>query len=512
LVNEFGVALRGEPRFLFSGTFRVESGTTYKLAIKRDPTSGTGSNIWVHDASTGSSSRFCIIWGSTFSGHWDGGQVDSPITIRDNYMKLYNFQADADTAAQTDPVYSWSVRDWLYGGDTINGLATLKPPGAEESKNIGLRFVTPNGGIWSNLHNIAISNVSPALGVTKHFFIRGDFIVRGPLNSHEGIIVLHGNGINHSNQQPATPGNFKTGWNIGWGPRKGGAPFIWLAEGGDYLDDAKQGGNAAASTLLIVTNNDVNKQEPPEDIPGYRLWPDGQVTVTKAYKWGHLEAGKITSHDIVHTDFIGPVVPLRFVENPSGLQAFLDGTQIEVFTSLVPSSSGRTVKNLGDPTKQWDNLYVKNLHVSGSSGTKKGTVSITNSNGTADVYFATPFPSGSTPVIVCTPIDNGGRSISIVIGLLPGQSNYQNGFRAYASISVVTGSHNHKTATLGSRSSSTTFNANQYRPIDIGGVGGLLYSYNGTGTGNATDVYTDTATVNNDKVAVSNISFNYIAM
>jgi hypothetical protein len=401
LVNEFGSALRGEPRFLFNGTFRVESGTTYKLAIRRDPSSGTGSNIYVHDATTGSSSRFCIIWGSTYSGHWDGGQVSSPITIRDDYMKLYYLQADANTAAQTDPIYSWSVRDWLYGGDTINGVATLKPPGAEETPNIGLRFVTPNGGLWSNLHNIAISNATPALGVTKHFFIRGDFIVRGPLNSHEGIIVLHGNGINHDNQQPATPGNFKTGWNIGWGPRKGGAPFIWLAEGGDYLDDAKQGGNAAASTLLIVTNNDKTQQEPPEDIPGYRLWPDGQVTVTKAYKWGHLEAGKIISHDIVHTDFIGPVVPLRFVDNPSGLQAFLDATQIEVFTSLVPSSSGRTVKNLGDPTKQWDNLYVKNLHVSGSSGNiRRGSASTNITTGV--VFVPLDFPSGTTPHITAT--------------------------------------------------------------------------------------------------------------
>jgi hypothetical protein len=56
------------------------------------------------------------------------------------------------------------------------------------------------------------------------------------------------------------------------------------------------------------------------------------------------------------------------------------------------------------------------------------------------------------------------------------------------------------------------FNATQYRAVDMGGVGGLFYSTSGTGTGNATDVYTDTATVYNDKVAVSNISFNYIAV
>jgi hypothetical protein len=327
---------------------------------------------------------------------WNGSEIDNPITVSSAYLKLYNYQSDANNQPDNN-IWSWSVRDWLYGGDeryNSSGQSigfSPKPPGADGTTNIGVKLQNNNpigagGGWWNHLHNIAIFGSastgslsgSPALGVTKHFFIRGDFVVRGPLNSHEGIIVLHGNGVNRVGNLnlPATPRDFKTGWHIGWGPRTG-TPFIWLAEGGDYTNG--QGGNSAAGTLLIVTNRATINENNPAKLPTF---------TSNAYQWGHLEAGNITAH-----------------ENLSVKSAILDGNGNSGNSGDVLTSQG------GGSAPTWQPPSGSG----GVGGVQKGSVT-TNSNGEATIGFSSgTFPSGYTPTIVCTTHDSLGRSITAVV-------------------------------------------------------------------------------------------------
>jgi hypothetical protein len=119
------------------------------------------------------------------------------------------------------------------------------------------------------------------------------------------------------------------------------------------------------------------------------------------------------------------------------VQAFFDTTKIEVYTSLLPSVSGRAVKNLGDATKQWDNLYVKNLHVSGVGRVYRGSAT-TNSNGEAYIPFSPAF--ASVPFITVTPRDLAGRALACVV-----TSRNVSGFNVKISLAAV--AHIHKVGT-----------------------------------------------------------------
>jgi|GEM_PF-3687611 len=135
-------------------------------------------------------------------------------------------------------------------------------------------------GTFTDLFPVKLGSEGLAIAVNHHFLVRKDFNARGMIDSMEGILVLHGNGPNAV--PPPTPGvQGNDRWNIGWGPRAGGAPFIWLAEGGDRLDNVI-GGNPTAETLLIVTNNDKNKQPAPSEIPGYDI---KEPLPTGKYRW-----------------------------------------------------------------------------------------------------------------------------------------------------------------------------------------------------------------------------------
>jgi len=198
---------------------------------------------------------------------FNGGTVTNPIEINRNFA-TFNTKAD--------------IRNWMYASkQTLPAVIDTSSPG------IGLRFVEPpnNSGPFNDLFPAkALDMDSPAIAINHHLWVRKDFLARGMIDSREGILVLHGNGQN------AVVGNDR--WNIGWGPRTGGAPFIWLAEGGDRIGGVI-GGNPAAETLLIVTNNDPNLHSAPSEIPGYHV---DKPLPTGAFRWGHLELGDLTSH------------------------------------------------------------------------------------------------------------------------------------------------------------------------------------------------------------------------
>jgi hypothetical protein len=175
---------------------------------------------------------------------WNGGAITNPFEIRRNFIEF-------NTGA--------AVRDWMYA-ETLPGVLHVPSPG------IGIRFAKPSGTDepFNDIFSATLPGGSVAIAINYHLLVRKDFNVRGKIDSREGILVLHGNGQNAVPPQGGQPGNDR--WNIGWGPRAGGAPFIWLAEGGDRLTDFGIGGNPAAETLLIVTNN-TNPQTVPPEVP-----------------------------------------------------------------------------------------------------------------------------------------------------------------------------------------------------------------------------------------------------
>jgi hypothetical protein len=238
--------------------------------------------------------------GGGAGGSFDGGQVNEPISIKDDFIHLYYDKATMPNPNNPDRL-DWSIKDWIYSYD--NYVPRGLPPGAKRSDNIGLRFVDKNypGGWYTNVYGAVLRDPlggleysSPAFCVSDHLFVRRDFYIRGKMTSLEGIIVLHGNGPNAQPQQPLNPAPNEPvtppsdRWHIGWGPRVG-TPFILLAQGGD--DKYGIGGNPDAETLLIVTNNDPANPAPEGNIPGSTIGKD-----LHRYKWGHLECGNIAIH------------------------------------------------------------------------------------------------------------------------------------------------------------------------------------------------------------------------
>jgi len=149
------------------------------------------------------------------------------------------------------------------------------------------------------------------------------------------------------------------------------------------------------------------------------------------------------------------------------------GTSIAIYNTLIPAPNA-TSRNLGSATYEFDNLYVKNLHVSNTSGS-----STTDANGTKQISFPTgTFASGYTPKIVCTAYDTAGRSITAVVTaksntgftvktFLSGSSvhNHKVGDARISTSNPLTvsssGSHNH-TITNGSPQGVSTSNVNSH--------------------------------------------------
>ena len=109
------------------------------------------------------------------------------------------------------------------------------------------------------------------------------------------------------------------------------------------------------------------------------------------------------------------------------------GSNIGIYNTLLPAPNA-TSRNLGSTTYPFDNLYVKNLHVTNTSGSSQ-----TDATGTKQISFTSgTFASGYTPKIVCTAYDTAGRSITAVV---TAKSNTGFTVKTFLSGSSV---HNHK--------------------------------------------------------------------
>ena len=134
---------------------------------------------------------------------WNGGEVSQPISISNDFLRLYFFQTDADY--QPDQRLSWSIHDWIFWYNTYNSDFPAKhrrlPPGAVEDDNIGLRLKEDfQGGWWTNIVGGRIIQDharnpagTPATLIRDHIIAGRDMDVRGKIKSYEGIIVLLGN-------------------------------------------------------------------------------------------------------------------------------------------------------------------------------------------------------------------------------------------------------------------------------------------------------------------------------
>ena len=152
------------------------------------------------------------------------------------------------------------------------------------------------------------------------------------------------------------------------------------------------------------------------------------------YKWGHIECGKITSHDIlntekiichdiVHTNAIGPLNPLSpkiefyasLLPHPSAVSKNLGGPsaneywgscyfgkimcndiihvnaigsygttppdKIEFYNSLLPHPSGQTSKTIGSLSQPWTSLFTNSTftnQLNKYSSTHPGIICLTN--------------------------------------------------------------------------------------------------------------------------------------
>jgi len=447
----------GKPTYTFKGWAFFYAATTPDFVVSGLTVTPSSFVMW--KANVVLYAVWELVGGGSGNGNFNGGEITGSLSIMRNWpvfegldgMRTWMYTPDSDMPNPTHPyanLYRW------------------------QNNPAGLRFVD-NGATswWTDIFGAVIrgdanSSGTPVFAVNDHLFVRRDFYARGKLCSYEGNIVLRGN------KAGAVRGD--SGWNVGWGPRVG-TPFIWLAEGG-------YAGNPDAETLLIVTNGNSN-------IPPLTDMTD------KGYQWGHVEAGKFTSHDIVHTNAIGPLIPRQYLNDPVALQTYLNTTKIESYTSIFPHPNGKTVKNLGDPTQQWDNLYVKNLHVSGSgsgggSSVQAGTGLTDVVTGIANIVFATPF--AAVPVVAVTIYDQFDTTRPIIAKLTNVTTT---GFSVFT-MQTLTRQHKHKTGRINS-SATYSGSVQYYRNLEVINSGGSQAAVGGVIAASgqsAYDTYTDNYT------------------
>jgi hypothetical protein len=211
LLDEFGSAQRGEPHFIFDGTFQVISGTAYKLALRRYSSSGSGSNIYVHFGAP--SSYFCVIWGSvspasqltvTYSGNGatsgsaptdpnspyssgatvtvlgnTGGLVKSgyvfanwstnPLATSADHVAGSTFTILANTL-----LYAvWVPVGASFDGGTINNSLEIKckfPPLLETWTDVANWMTTPTGNLPDYSAYLRFTNINTPLGLSTDIY------------------------------------------------------------------------------------------------------------------------------------------------------------------------------------------------------------------------------------------------------------------------------------------------------------------------------------------------------
>jgi hypothetical protein len=198
LIDEFGSAQRGEPRFVFDGTFKVNSGTTYKLAITRF--SGSGSNIYVHQSTT-VSTYYCIIWGSTiesggYTPDWNNVpfiqlkgnmtlNASSPTTDPKQFIEIRS-NPHVFTQFETDIVPFMRQYDstWDYDNPKSTAIKFKSNTSIAGHPLIASLFQV-------NFNITGGTGPNPGIVCSHHFVIRKDLLLNGMIDCIEGAIVLH---------------------------------------------------------------------------------------------------------------------------------------------------------------------------------------------------------------------------------------------------------------------------------------------------------------------------------
>ncbi|MCL2135849.1 MAG: InlB B-repeat-containing protein [Candidatus Bathyarchaeota archaeon] len=231
------------------------------------------------------------------SGNWNGGTISIPIELIQNFtvvngeqdmQKLVYPDLDLGEPSIPNPPVGYMLKDSLGNFNRIFGVLIKNPA---------------NPG----------SSGSPAIGLTHHLILRGDFNARGMIDSKEGVFVAHGG--------PKL---------IGWGP-----------EGSGKLPNAKR------NPMLLIKNDGWPDNVAPD------TWETRIMSPTGTYSWANFETnhlttkGKVMCDDIVHTNAIGV--------RTSG------ATKIESYNSIMPHPNAST-KNSGSTTQYWLNTYGGNVY------------------------------------------------------------------------------------------------------------------------------------------------------
>ncbi|MCL2642213.1 MAG: InlB B-repeat-containing protein [Candidatus Bathyarchaeota archaeon] len=377
--------------FTFSTPFKTIAGTRYFIAIRSSVMSyatsyvrlfyaantnlngrvvvGRKDNYW-RQVSDQQALMFQVLGTNDVEiSSFNGSVVSKPIEILQNFTEV---NGEFDVQYLLYPVWE---------GRPSDALIMPNPPiGYTLCDKKTRRYNRIFGATVKNPYNTTPGYTgSPAVVLTHHLIIGGSHHVRGSIDAKEGTFVAHGGPklLKWGPEGPETPGQ---------NPRPKRNPMLLIKDDG-WTD------NIAPDTW--------------ETRIMYNASPNPLIGNFK-YKWANFTTNHLTAHgkvmcdDIVHTNAIG---------------ARTSGANVEFYNSVIPHSGVQSIKNLGASGKEWDNLYVKNLYVSGGGsvgGVQKGSSS-TSPSGTTTIAFQTPF--AITPTVICTIKDVSAttRPIGIII-------------------------------------------------------------------------------------------------
>lgn len=219
--------------------------------------------------------------------------------------------------------------------------------------------------------------------------------------------------------------------------------------------------------------------------PSPNTWEVRKLKLNGTWPWVNLEANDFISHGIVKTN----VLQAETTSGSSGVIASYD--------NLIPAPAAQLTRqvNLGSTAYEWDNLYVKNLHVSGtnnigSPSIQAGTGTTNSTTGVATITFAKAF--SAAPVVTVTIYDQNDTSRPIIAKLTNVTTT---GFSVFT-MHTLTRQHKHKTGKINS-SAAYSGNVQYYRNLEVIDSGGSQAAVGGViaATGqSAYDTYTDTYT------------------
>ncbi|MDR2707140.1 MAG: hypothetical protein LBB87_00110 [Nitrososphaerota archaeon] len=203
-----------------------------------------------------------------------------------------------------------------------------------------------------------------AVCCSHSFLVRKDLFVNGKLTSIEGEVILHSGTYNNQHMREwgtdrRNPQNLSQ-------PYKSYRPIIQAAN-----------------------------------------WTDADAQAIDFIGPLKLQVGNVYAHEYVPI-YTGGVYTSWLQKLPGTSGIGIMSTLLDVTGSS--GNSGDVLTSTGDGAPTWQAVSG-----GGTGGVQKGTATTNATTGQVTVPLTTALPSGTLPIVTCTPIDSTGRTISLVI-------------------------------------------------------------------------------------------------